>query len=483
MRVFKPERRDEKGKQQPYRKWYVEFRDHLETVRRIPAFTDRKASEELGRKIEILVASRLAGEAPDAALTRWLETTSPKLRGKLCKIGLLDASRAAAGKPLTEHVSDWEKYLQSKGDTEMHIETSAARVLKAFAGCGFQVWSDISAGKIQVWLAERRETGMSSETSNHYLRALKGFCNWMVRDRRAIENPLRHIQTVNTKVDRRHDRRVLTVDEVRRLITAAQNGAEYAGMPGWERAILYRLAVETGLRANEIRTLTRNSFDFNADPPTVTVKAAYSKHRRDDTLPLRPETVQTLREFLSGKFPTAPLFSNMPARTGEMMQVDLEHAGIPYVDDSERFADFHSLRHTFITMLTQSGIHVKTCQSLARHSTITLTMDRYTAPALLETQSEAIRKLPDFSAAALSEKKAAGADNSSVAFCVPFRGGFSDTSVDFSGQKREGKPEMVNASKPSQIAGKRASASASEKMGRTRLELATPGFSVQCSTN
>ena len=38
---------------------------------------------------------------------------------------------------------------------------------------------------------------------------------------------------------------------------------------------------------------------------------------------------------------------------------------------------FHALRHTFITNLARSGVHPKTAQSLARHSTITLTMDRY----------------------------------------------------------------------------------------------------------
>ena len=39
-------------------------------------------------------------------------------------------------------------------------------------------------------------------------------------------------------------------------------------------------------------------------------------------------------------------------------------------------ADFHALRHTFITLLASSGVHPKVAQQLARHSTITLTMDR-----------------------------------------------------------------------------------------------------------
>ena len=41
-------------------------------------------------------------------------------------------------------------------------------------------------------------------------------------------------------------------------------------------------------------------------------------------------------------------------------------------------ADFREeLRHTFIRNLSRAGVHPKAAQSLARHSTITLTMDLY----------------------------------------------------------------------------------------------------------
>jgi len=40
--------------------------------------------------------------------------------------------------------------------------------------------------------------------------------------------------------------------------------------------------------------------------------------------------------------------------------------------------DFHALRHTFVSRLASSGVHPKTAQRLARHSTITLTIDPYT---------------------------------------------------------------------------------------------------------
>jgi integrase len=59
-------------------------------------------------------------------------------------------------------------------------------------------------------------------------------------------------------------------------------------------------------------------------------------------------------------------------------------------------ADFHALRHTFITNLAMSGVHPKVAQDLARHSTIELTMSRY-SHTVMEQRSEAVARLPAFS--------------------------------------------------------------------------------------
>jgi len=58
-----------------------------------------------------------------------------------------------------------------------------------------------------------------------------------------------------------------------------------------------------------------------------------------------------------------------------MMRKDLEAAGIPCRDASDRVADFHALRHTFITRLARSGVAPAVAKSLSRHSGPTLTMD------------------------------------------------------------------------------------------------------------
>jgi len=69
-----------------------------------------------------------------------------------------------------------------------------------------------------------------------------------------------------------------------------------------------------------------------------------------------------------------------------------------YRDSAGRVADFHALRHTFISNLVNGGVHPKTAQMLARHCTITLTMDRYTH-TLRGAETAALAVLPDVSQA------------------------------------------------------------------------------------
>ncbi len=437
MRVFRTSYKDRDGKKRQAAKWYVELRDHLQTVRRFPAFTDKQQSEALGRQIERLVSCRVAGEQPTAELSRWLEQIPAKMCQRFAKIGLLDAERASGGKPLAEHLADFQASLQAKGNTPSYVRQTIYRIKRVLDGCGFIYWSDISASRAERYLADLHNngTGISRQSVNYYLQALKQFCSWAVQDRRVSESSVQHLRKLNTKTDRRHDRRALSADEIRRLLEVATAEPEHFGMTGPERAMLYRLAVETGLRANELRTLKVSAFDF--DNCSVTVEAAYSKHRREDTLPLRKDTADELRALTSGRLPTVSVF-NMPKRwlLADMLRADLHAAGIPYVDESGRYADFHALRHTTGTLLAASGVHPKTAQSIMRHSTIELTMGRYTH-ALKGQESRAVERLPDLSLPSSQSQRAAktGTDGRSVlASCLARQGGKHRTTSDAEGQ-------------------------------------------------
>ena len=174
------------------------------------------------------------------------------------------------------------------------------------------------------------------------------------------------------------------------------------------------MAVGTGFRAKELRSLAPESFDLDADPPTVTVQAAYSKHRRRDVQPIRRDLADLLGPWLEAKGQGGPVFGDMPAKTARMMREDLAAARrtwideapspearkerqdshfLAYRDSAGRVADFHALRHTYISRLVRSGANVKVAQELARHSTPMLTLGRY-AHVQLADQTRALDALP-----------------------------------------------------------------------------------------
>ena len=149
----------------------------------------------------------------------------------------------------------------------------------------------------------------------------------------------------------------------------------------------------TGPRKGEIASLTPVSFNLDANPPTITVDAADSKHRRKDVLPLHPELVAMLRDWLKGMKPTDRLFPRLAGKkTWVMVKNDLERAGIPYRNHAG-IADFHAAgRHTHITELLRNGASIPEAQKLARHSDVKMTM-RYTHIGI-DDQARALAALP-----------------------------------------------------------------------------------------
>ena len=250
-------------------------------------------------------------------------------------------------------------------------------------------------------LRDRLSRGASVQTVNRYLAYLKSFCRWLVRDRRMEDNPLAHLQAANVKTDRRHDRRELDVDELRRLLdTTRDSGRLFRGLTGRDRFHLYATACGTGFRASALASLTPESFDLSADLPTVTLTARHNKSRRTKVQPLPPDLADLLRDYLGAKPAGQPVWGGTWAsdRLGaEMLRSDLAVAGIPYAvegPDGPLFADFHALRHTFLTLGSRAGIDLRTLQELAGHSTPTLTA-RYSHRRLYDLAG-AVEKLPSF---------------------------------------------------------------------------------------
>ncbi|MBN9521629.1 tyrosine-type recombinase/integrase [bacterium] len=336
------------------------------------------------------------------------------------KAGLRDDYADHRKRPLNDLLTEYERHVLDKGATGKEAAQAARRCEIVFGAVGLSTLKDLDATPAERWLAERcgmpkADGGFGPATSNHYRKSLVAFGNWLVKARRAPENPFRHIPKVNEDVDVRHERRPLSQEEYVRVLDAARHGKVYCKMAGPDRRMLYLVGGATGLRSGELSSLTPESFELAGDPPVVVVEAAYSKHCRRDSVPLHPALIPELREWLAGKAVDSPVWPGKWAKHTEavdMIRRDLEVARaawfaeattpadraerersgfLCYRDRNGRVADFHALRHTFITELVRAGVAPKDAKELARHSTITLTMDRYAHVGIRDTAAAVAR--------------------------------------------------------------------------------------------
>ena len=452
MRLFKPKYQKKGEAAKKLNRWYLDFVDHQQERRKCPAFADKRLSESLGRQIDRLIATRVAGESLPVDALKWIEGLPADMVKRLVKWDLLPKEKAAAGNLLSEHLEQWRQAVSVK-NTAKHADLLHARAKRVFEGCGFRTWTQIDAGKVQRYLNElRKDTitetdqidantgkpiietkrGISAQTFNFYTQAVGQFCKWMIQTGKANGNPLAYLPKLNVKTDRRHDRRALDIDEIQRLYGATIDAEERFGMTGRQRYLCYRLAIESGLRASEMRSL--RPMDFDLDGLRVTVRAAYTKNRTEAVLPLRKDTAEELRGFLWGKLPKARVFTMPePNRVVKMLRADLESAGIEYRDDSGRVVDFHGLRHTTASLLAQSGAHPKVAQQIMRHSTVELTLGRY-SHVYRGQESAAVEALPVLEPVFDEAVKTGTYDENGISSSISKRGHFRASNQDYSGQ-------------------------------------------------
>jgi integrase len=212
-----------------------------------------------------------------------------------------------------------------------------------------------------VALADRLGRGRGIQTANYYLREIKSFCRWLVNDRRLPTDPLTHPRGGNANADRRHERRALSLDELRRAVAAAKESrSTFRKLTGPDRSMLYVTAAASGFRASALASLRPENFDLaRFGVATVTLGAEHAKNGRTAEQPLPPDVADALRGYLAKRPAGRPVWpGTWPDRAADMFRRDAEAAGIPYVvqgADGPLFADFHALRHSYVAMLDQTG--------------------------------------------------------------------------------------------------------------------------------
>lgn len=339
--IFKPKARD--GKQSPY-KLALAIRPNVRPV--ISASTDKQVTVELAMKLSAIIQRVRAGLSPD------------------------DEVFAAIGrqKPLRQHIAEWARSMRRQGRTRKHVEQYIAYTKAALEGC--ETMRDVTLSKVSDNIGRLECSGA---TKNRHVAAVRSMLAWgtIPGNRRWDASLLADIKPKKWKHQRK-PRRILTMDQLANLIATAEQGKTLYHLSGRERALVYRLTLAAGLRANEVRTLTV----ADLGDAGIRVRDEIDKARRGQFINIPKELMADLFAQAKGKSKTDRLFE-LSDNLSHMIRLDLKRAGIPFETAEGRFV-FHSLRHQCGAMLASSGkVPLKAVQQHMRHKSSKMTLDTY----------------------------------------------------------------------------------------------------------
>lgn len=375
MRLYRRTQKFPDGTERTWGPWWVQYHHRGRLVRRSLRTRDKRAAE-------IAAAELLKKE-------------------ELKSAGVFDPHEDQKVRPLDDHLAEFEAVLLARDVVEKYRKERMGTLRTFAAWANAKRLGDLDVADASRWVNELARTGLSARGLNSRISGLRQLGAWVFATHRLPYDPFSTLELRNEDADRRHVRRALSRDEVDRLLDAARRGtverarafASKTGLsPTYEarlrhwgawRAVIYELAVGTGLRANEIRTLAWGAVDLDRGRARVT--ARFAKSRKEQAVELHDGLVETLRSVRpKAVLPTTPVVPPRCFPTIRTFDADLATAGIAKRDDAGRVVDFHALRHTFVSRLSEAGVHPRVAMALARHSDLSLTMRHYTDVSLLD---------------------------------------------------------------------------------------------------
>ena len=314
-------------------------------------------------------------------------------------LGLIDPFKEAEKTSVLEYLDQYHAYLKTRFSVA-HANEAQAKIQKVIRLTKAVYLPEVTQPKLLAALNKlTSDKGFSAQTFNHYVSAVKAFFNFIDNQLGALRvNPAKGVKKRNINdASLIHRRRAFTPEEGDYLVNATKGFTFHPreAVSPLDRSFLYRLALQTGLRAKELSCLQPEDFDLTKH--SLTIQAAYAKGKRTDVLPISDSLANTLVPWLKTKTPKTKLWSGAYHRgqLGKQLKKDMARARKLYIaqaptekeakkrladdflrwqDSSGLFADFHSQRATFITNLAGLTPNIKEVQQLARHQNALTTM-------------------------------------------------------------------------------------------------------------
>jgi len=343
------------------------------------------------------------------------KTVSQKLLGDLIvalekgKAGLNCDFKQHLERPVGEHVADYLAHLREKGVSDKYFSERSRCLQAVITECRIKTLADLTVDKVDRFL---RKLAGAARTKAIYRAAALGFCNWLVSKDRLEANFLYRTTRPEGKAAR--VRRALTPDELQKLLntTRARPVAEFSiirrgkrkgqavaklrddvrerlTMLGRERALIYKMAIYTGLRRGEIAALRVVHLSLDAKPfPYLVLPGDFTKNGDEAKLLLVPSYAEELLAWIrDARKQSGDLLFSVRNEMVKTLKADLKAAGIKQKDEEGKVVDFHALRMTANTLLGLAGVPLRLRMLFMRHSDIRLTMETYDDSTLYELES------------------------------------------------------------------------------------------------
>jgi integrase len=346
------------------RTWHVQARDADGRMRsRSLGVRDPAAAETLAAELE----ARWARGEPVFAAAR---------PGRGGRPGPASPERARLDDPLALAVEEHLEYRRGYLSPEAWARTRG-RLRRCAAALAGRAPATLTRAELEGFLARVART-RAAGTHNQYLLDLRGFCAWLVLERRRADNPLAGLRP------RRLPEYVpayLSRDERRRVLAAAR------GQP-LETALL--LALNCGLRLGELQRLVWTDL-FLAPPEAAYLVVRVAKGRRSRQVPIPESAARRLRELRPRR--PGPRTCVCRTRLGALRGRAAEGlAGIARRAGLDRPLGWNLCRHTVGSLRAQQGDPLQEIAADFGHRDVRTTVRHYAALAPLGRRRVEIRE-------------------------------------------------------------------------------------------
>lgn len=265
--------------------------------------------------------------------------------------------------------------LLQKIKNELRLRNYSSRTIESYLGCLEDYFKCIKIIKkdpeiklIKKYLLEKLDKGLSSQTINVHLQAIKYFYHQVMKNKTEID--IRFAKTASKLPI------VLSRKEIEKIIDSVKNP---------KHRLLIALSYGAGLRVSEVINLKIK--DVNLDELVIHIKGA--KGNKDRISIFSEKLISQFKELLGlGNLSGYVFESNRGGKLDQrsaqkVFETALKKAGI------KKEATFHSLRHSFATHLLENGVDVRYVQELLGHANIRTTQiyTKVTNPALRKIKS------------------------------------------------------------------------------------------------